>query len=294
MLVFDITLYLKIKWRKSVEVQRSTSVTDTYFMTLKKPALELSESCKSSGIDDDGAKELLLKNSDIRPINKHLAIGSRGERRHSSLPTISPIIKGRTSSGRRVSMPESNNGGGCRYVGRKWSGCASAFASNQQTPNPMANLAPRLHNEDMVHDILVKQDKKTTCCLCLMLAILFVCWLPHTVVCMINASCWCLFGSTITATSWFFQLDHAINPFLYGLMYVQFKNVLKQWLLIERVHAFKMRDTLILKNLQKKIQNEENNKQKSPNPHTKTSQFDVSQMTSQTDLTQDGADNTPL
>ncbi|KAH9509374.1 hypothetical protein Btru_045747 [Bulinus truncatus] len=279
MLVFDTSLYLKIKWRKSVEVQRSTSVTDTYFMTLKKPALELPESCiNAHGSEEDPAKESLLKNSDNKPINKHLAIGARSERRHSSLPAISPIIKGRTSSGRRVSMPESNTGsGGCRYVGRKWSGCATALTNNQNAPpTPLANLAPRLHTEDMVHDILVKQDKKTVTCLWLMLGILVTCWLPHAVVNMVNSRCWCLDTGALTATSWFFLLDHAVNPILYGLMYVQFKNVLKQWLLIERMHAFKMRDTLILKNLQKKVSCEENsNKEKSPNPSTKLHQFQV-------------------
>lgn len=292
MLVVDVALYMKIKWRKSVEVQRSTSVTDTYFMTLKKPALELSESCRSLAGDDDASKELLLKNSDARPFNKHLALGSRGERRHSSLPSISPILKGRTSSGRRVSMPESN-AGGCRYVGRKWSGCASALTNNQPA-NPMANLAPRLHTEDMVRDILVKQDRRTTLCLCLTLGLLMVCWLPHAVVSILNAGCWCLFGAALTATSWLYQLDHALNPFLYGIMYVQFKNVLKQWLLVERVHAFKMRDTLILKNLQRKYEAEDNNKDKSPSAPTRFSHFDVSRMTSQTELTMEEADNTLL
>ncbi|XP_005113193.1 uncharacterized protein LOC101858241 [Aplysia californica] len=289
MLILDTSLYLKIKWRKSVEVQRSTSVTDTYFMTLKKPALEL-ESCVNSGGDDDAAKESLLKNSDNKPINKHLAIGgARGERRHSSLPAISPIIKGRTSSGRRVSMPEGNTGGGCRYVGRKWSGCSTAFGNNQnQNPNPMANLAPRIHNEDMVHDILVKQDRKAARCLCLMLLTLVVCWLPHAVVSSVNARCWCLHGGPIIATGWIFMLDHTVNPFLYGLMNAQFKNVLKQWLLIERVHAFKMRDTLILKNLQKKVVCEENNKDKSPVPQTKSG-HDIIEVVATTD-----SDHTPL
>ncbi|XP_059178062.1 histamine H3 receptor-like [Physella acuta] len=293
MLVFNISLYLKIKWRKSVEVQRSTSVTDTYFMTLKKPALELPESClKDHGNEDDPAKESLLKNID-KPINKHLSLGARSERRHSSLPAISPIIKGRTSSGRRVSMPESNTGsGGCRYVGRKWSGCASALSNNQNAPpTPLANLAPRLHTEDMVHDILVKQDKKTARCLCLMLAVLVACWMPHAVLNVINAGCWCLNGALIS-TSWLVLADHAVNPILYGLMYVQFKNVLKQWLLIERMHAFKMRDTLILKNLQKKVMCEENNKEKSPNPETKLNQFHLPQISA--NFTHPHTDNTLL
>ncbi|CAG5129226.1 unnamed protein product [Candidula unifasciata] len=295
MLVFVVTLYLKLKWRKSVEVQRSTSVTDTYFMTLKKPASDIPESCITATGDDDSTKESLLKNSEPKLINKHLAIGSRGERRHSSLPSISPILKGRTSSGRRVSMPESNSGGGCRYVGRKWSGCTSALGPNQnQPPNPMANLAPRLHNEDMVHDLLVKQDRTTVNCLCLMLAALLICWLPHAVVSIINSRCWCLFGTTITITSWFFHLDHAINPFLYGLMYVQFINVLKQWLLIERVHAFKMRDTLILKNIQRKIDCEESSKQRSPNPQTKDKQFDVPHLAPHFDMANEDLDNISL
>ncbi|KAH9488947.1 hypothetical protein Btru_059767 [Bulinus truncatus] len=68
LLVFDTSLYLKIKWRKSVEVQRSTSVTDTFFMTLKKPALELPESCiNAHGSEEDLAKESLLKNSNNKP-----------------------------------------------------------------------------------------------------------------------------------------------------------------------------------------------------------------------------------
>ncbi|GFR93374.1 octopamine receptor [Elysia marginata] len=241
MFVFDISLYLKIKWRKKVEVQRSTSVTDTYFMTLKRPPLELPESCVGICGEEDGAKESLLKFAECKPFNKHLAIEGRGERRHSSLPAISPII-GRTSSGRRVSMPEGNDsGGGCRYIGRKWSGSSTALGNNQQSNMPL-----RLPNDDVVHDILVKQDKKTVNCLCLLLAVLFVCWLPRAVTGLVQVECWCLSRLTLAATSWFALISHSINPFVYCMMMTQFKNVVKQWLLWKQVHPFRRRDTLPL------------------------------------------------
>ena len=241
MFVFDISLYLKIKWRKKVEVQRSTSVTDTYFMTLKRPPLELPESCVGICGEEDGAKESLLKFSDCKPFNKHLMIEGRGERRHSSLPAISPII-GRTSSGRRVSMPEGNDSAaGCRYIGRKWSGSSTALGNNQQSNMPL-----RLPNDDVVHDILVKQDKKTVNCLCLLLLVTFLCWLPRVVTGLVQVECWCLSRLTLTATSWFSLLGHSLNPFIYCFMMTQFKNVLKQWLLWEKVHAFRRRDTLPL------------------------------------------------
>lgn len=293
MLAFDVTLYFKMKWRKSVEVQRSTSVTDTYFMTLKKPTLELPESCMMGG-ETEANKESLLRNSDMKLINKHLAVAGRGERRHSSLPAISPIIQGRTSSGRRVSMPEGNIGGACRYVGRKWSGCSSAFSINQnQPPNPVANLAPRAHNEDMVQDILVKQDKSTVICLSLMFSAVVICLLPHAAVSTLQARCWCLPETTLTATSWLHQLHHAIIPFLYGLMYVQFSKVIKQWLLLERVHAFKMRDTLILKNLQKNILGEEKAQTKNLNFGSSLSQSG-SQGESLSNQVHQNIDNTSL
>ncbi|RUS74949.1 hypothetical protein EGW08_017284 [Elysia chlorotica] len=241
MFIFDISLYLKIKWRKKVEVQRSTSVTDTYFMTLKRSPLELPESCVGVCGEGDGAKESLLKFSDCKPFNKHLAIEGRGERRHSSLPAISPII-GRTSSGRRVSMPEGNDsGGGCRYVGRKWSGSSTALGNNQQPNMPL-----RLPHDGVVHDILVKQDKKTVNCLCLLLAVLILCWLPRAVTGLVQVECWCLSHPTLTATSWFALLSHSANPFIYCILMTQFKNVLKQWLLWKQVHAFRRRDTLPL------------------------------------------------
>ncbi|GFO47103.1 octopamine receptor [Plakobranchus ocellatus] len=241
MFVFDVSLYLKIKWRKKVEVQRSTSVTDTYFMTLKKSPLELPESCVGVCGDEDGAKESLLKFAECKPFNKHLAIEGRGERRHSSLPAISPII-GRTSSGRRVSMPEGNDSkDGCRYVGRKWSGSSTALGNNQQSNMPL-----RLPNDGVVHDILVKQDKKTVRCLCLLLSIMLVCWLPRAITGLVQVDCWCVPRASITATSWFALISHLINPFIYGLMNAQFKNVLKQWLLWEQMHAYRRRDTLPL------------------------------------------------
>ena len=241
MFVFDISLYLKIKWRKKVEVQRSTSVTDTYFMTLKRSPLELPESCVGVCGEGDGAKESLLKFAECKPFNKHLAIEGRGERRHSSLPAISPII-GRTSSGRRVSMPEGNDsGGGCRYVGRKWSGSSTALGNNQQSNMPL-----RMPHDGVVHDILVKQDKKTVNCLCLLLAVLVVCWLPRAVTGLVQVECWCLSRLTLTATSWFALLGHSVNPFIYCILMTQFKNVLKQWLLWKQVHAFRRRDTLPL------------------------------------------------
>ena len=114
----------------------------------------------------------------------------------------------------------------------------------------MANLAPRPQNEDFL-TTLVKQDIKSVQCQCLLLVVIFCCWLPHAVVSCLNSQCRCLDQTYVTVTSWNFLLVHAMNPIIYGLMNSQFFSVLKQWLLTERVHAFKMRDTLILRSLER-------------------------------------------
>ena len=79
-----------------------------------------------------------------------------------------------------------NAGVGCRYVGRKWSGCSTGSKQNL-TSNPLANLSPRSQPEMTAHDVLLRQDVKAARWLCVMLTCLVVCWLPHAVVCLVQS-----------------------------------------------------------------------------------------------------------
>ena len=132
LVALNLSLYFKLRCRKSVEVQRSTSVTDTYFMTLRRSTIDLEVCINVSHKDSTAAADpstskpsdsRLLNNfltlgayqkrhsslPDVKPLYRYSGIsGSRHQqRRHSALPSLSPgIVKGRTSSGRRVSLPE--------------------------------------------------------------------------------------------------------------------------------------------------------------------------------------------
>ncbi|XP_076449506.1 uncharacterized protein LOC143285938 [Babylonia areolata] len=207
-------------------------------------------------------------------------------RRHSSaLVTLSPLLDvSRSLNQRRVSLPDwalrgdcsptaGNNSSQCRYVGRKWSGCGGGAntplgqgglgglgSSSQGLFGSSSGLfgggggggphgggvGGRPPGEDLVHELLVKQDQKAACCLALLLAACTLCWLPFAFLNLVRANCpRCVTPTALAVCRWLLLANSAINPFLYGLLNAQFRNILRQWFYLDTSRRYRPRDTYI-------------------------------------------------
>ncbi|KAL8583326.1 hypothetical protein ACOMHN_057612 [Nucella lapillus] len=297
MWIINCSLYQKIRQRKSVEIRRSTSVTDTFYVTVKnsKPTIHITEAPSIAGppscTDLPSPASPLIPFRSSSPTHHHNPSPPPGNnlhpgnvtpnmgRRHSSaLMTLSPQLEvGRQLSQRRVSLPDwalrgdcsptgGNNTSQCRYVGRKWSGCGGSSTSIGQGGLGMGSSqglfggsssglyaggasggGVRPQGEDLVHELLVKQDQKAACCLALLLAACTLCWLPFAFVTLVRAHCPpCVTPTTLTVCRWLLLANSAINPFLYGLLNAQFRNILRQWFYLDAAsRRYRPRDTYI-------------------------------------------------
>lgn len=204
-------------------------------------------------------------------------------RRHSSVITsLSPQLDIRHQlNQRRISLPDAvlrnnytpspaTNTNDCRYVGRKWSGCGATGLGSELGSRMGSEMGSRLGSassvlgsgglypqmrapgDDLVHELLVKQDQKAACCLGLLLAACTLCWLPFAAVTLVRARCpSCVTHAADAVSLWLLLANSAINPFLYGLLNAQFRNILRQWFYLSKARKYRLRDTYIYMGVQK-------------------------------------------
>ncbi|ESP02568.1 hypothetical protein LOTGIDRAFT_138181 [Lottia gigantea] len=113
--------------------------------------------------------------------------------------------------------------------------------------NSMSNITgvsgTRKQSDDLVREMMVKQDKKAACSLGMMVIVFTVCWTPHMVVQVINSKCGqCLPEIITNVTFWILVINSAINPFLYGLLNKEYRKVLGRWM-----HCYSRRRTFRIK-----------------------------------------------
>nr|KAG5692998.1 hypothetical protein BaRGS_011634 [Batillaria attramentaria] len=102
-------------------------------------------------------------------------------------------------------------------------------------------------SDDLVKEMLVRQDKKAARCLGLLVTVFTLCWLPHTVVAVLRASDPSMVASWVRdLVFWVLLLNSAINPFLYGLLNAEFRKILRGWFYFRRSkNKFRLKHALL-------------------------------------------------
>lgn len=266
--VLNSSLYFKITRRKSIKIRRSLSVTDHHLLTLRKSSSESESS--PNGMDSES---LEIPRSENR---QRLLAAARAGRRHTYQFCSNSIRGGggllggvayhgqsshRPMFSRRTSLQDALPGvgtmaalaGAVPYLPRVTS-CqkflhngSSSFLAGSSSAGPRGSaLSVRKQSDDLVKELLVRQDKKAARCLGLLVTVLTICWLPYTVMAVLRST------NPFTITPWVRDLlfwvlltNSAINPFLYGLLNAEFRKILYAWFYFRRRKRFRLKQALL-------------------------------------------------
>lgn len=238
LLILNLALYYKISERKTAKVRRSISGIDTVLFTLLKASSSDSE-CNGYGEDNNNdlsrMQRMERRSSRMSPVPLN--------RRHTMSQIVLP---GMSYSPFMASSPRQS-----RPLKRRISlqDClqSSGYSSSLQVPRRKSHVlkqslsdsllpvSRKQSRDDLVKDLLEKQDKKAACFLGSLQSVLFLCWTPLTVVSLFNAATQSrLLPHWVDSVSlWVLLGNSAINPFLYGLLNAEFNKVVKGWFKIK-------------------------------------------------------------
>lgn len=104
----------------------------------------------------------------------------------------------------------------------------------------------RKQSDDLVKEMLVRQDKKAARCLGLLVTVFTICWLPYTVVAVLRAnSPELVVGWVRDLVFWVLLTNSSINPFLYGLLNAEFRKILSAWFSFPRRKKYRTKQALL-------------------------------------------------
>ncbi|XP_067651915.1 tyramine receptor Ser-2-like [Haliotis asinina] len=247
----NCSIYFKISRRKSMKIRRSLSASDTFILTYRKSS---SESDCTTNPSDESAD--LFPNSFSRLDIRRTSLIMNSTRRHSlanyltpARASSAPAQYSRMSVKRRVSFDTLMGQTAYRPSAiRKSSMCGTGLRSSSVI---------RKQSDDLVRDLLVKQDKKAACSLGMLVLVFTLCWTPYMVSSVVYAKCdTCLASWVRTVAFWVLMANSAINPFLYGLLNAEFRKVLRQWFFCPKTRKYRLKEALLYWNLQQGMDSE--------------------------------------
>ncbi|KAL8561461.1 hypothetical protein ACOMHN_046917 [Nucella lapillus] len=233
--VLNCSLYFKITRRKSIKIRRSLSVNDNYLLTFRKSSSE-SESSPNYGADGS-------ETGDIRAAEQRqrlLAVTRAGRRHTFAFPMHQSKLGGNggggAGCGRFTSSGNSGVGGGSLVPMGLWYGSGQRHSV----------CSTRKQSDDLVRELLVRQDKKAARLLGLLVTVFTLCWLPHTLLALLRAyHPLAVPGWSRDLVFWVLVTNSAINPFLYGLLNAEFRKILRGWFYFTRSSKFRLKHALL-------------------------------------------------
>ncbi|CAG5115165.1 unnamed protein product [Candidula unifasciata] len=215
-LSLNCSLYVGILQRKRVQIRRSVSASD-----------------KLTWLDRRTSVSSIPDFASMTDENMHLLNGTnsrRGQMRlNSKRRNSADVVLLRSSA----PSPLFNN----MNSGRRFS----------WAPRKNYLVRPSKCGEELAKNLLVKQDRKAAFWLGLLVAVFLVCWLPHTIVGILqsgkqaNVPQW-----TKDVTFWLLLANSAINPLMYGLFNREIRRAFKQWLCGGSGRKWRARNALLL------------------------------------------------
>ncbi len=241
----NCSIYFKISQRKSMKIRRSLSASDTFILTYRKSS---SESDCTTNPSDESAD--LFPNSFTRLDIRRTSLIKNCNRRHSLANYLTqPRSSNSTTQYSRMSMKRRVSFD--TVMGQTAYRPSTIRKSSMCGTGPRSSSTIRKESDDLVRDLLVKQDKKAACSLGMLVLVFSICWTPYMVTSVIYAKCFtCLAPWLRTMSMWILMANSAINPFLYGLLNAEFRKVLRQWFFCPKTRKYKLKEALLYWNLQ--------------------------------------------
>lgn len=219
MLSLNGSLYLGILRRKRVQIRRSVSVSDRLTCFDRRTSI-----CSIPELNSVAEERIHLLNG-ISP--RHFQSRPRAMRRNSA-----DIILLRSSAS---SAPCSTNPqSGQRNRRFSWA------------PGK-TSMRPIKRGEELAKTLLVKQDRRAAFWLGLLVIVFLVCWLPHTIVGILQANKHMILPQWAKdVTFWFLMINSTVNPLMYGFFNREIRRSCKQWFCGETSRKWRVKNALAL------------------------------------------------
>ena len=231
----------------STKIRRSISSTDTYSMNYRKWSSESDQASTNSNNNNNTPPNFddTAEICPLPPLRSELRRGSAlftNSRRTSLAHFIStksgmPHLSKFVANPRRFSVDATPVVLGANNRPRRLT--QPVLASRSSIPS-------RKQSDDLVRDLLIRQDKKALLSLGLLVIVCAICWTPFTVSTVIYSfdkhamPAW-----LINVFYWILAANSAVNPFLYGIWNSDFRKVLISWLHCQVYHRFRLQEALV-------------------------------------------------
>ncbi|CAG5128089.1 unnamed protein product [Candidula unifasciata] len=109
------------------------------------------------------------------------------------------------------------------------------------------SIRPMKCGEELAKSLLVKQDRRAAFWLGLLVIVFLLCWLPHTIVGILQSTkCVNIPQWTKDLTLWFLLINSAVNPLMYGFFNREIRRAFKYWLWGETSPKWRVKNALAL------------------------------------------------
>lgn len=258
----NVSVFVKIRRRKATKIRRSLSTSEYCFYMSRKSS---SDSENTIAEDDPTSFQGIFRRQENRFLTykqyKPMA------RRHTLAQDIlhagvSASHLARLASSRKVSFDVTVL---AQPLALRKTSHHSVISRNSLSPCT-GYTRRQSTGEELVRDLMIRQDKKAACSLGLLVLVLTVCWAPLCVCSIVYAydssfiPAWAL-----AIAQWFTACNSALNPFLYAIGNAEFRKVIKSWIGCVDTGPFKYHKAFLYHSIQLPTDGETTREPTTPN-----------------------------
>ncbi|XP_064599438.1 5-hydroxytryptamine receptor 1A-alpha-like [Liolophura sinensis] len=254
----NVSVFVKIRRRKATKIRRSLSTSEYCFHMSRKSS---SDSENTIAEDDHGffrrQENRFLTYKQYKPMARRHTLAQ--DILHAG---VSASHLARLASSRKVSFDVTVL---AQPLALRKSSHHSVISRNSLSPCT-GYTRRQSTGEELVRDLMIRQDKKAACSLGLLVFVLTVCWAPLCVCSIIYS-----FDSSfipawaLAVTQWLTACNSALNPFLYAIGNAEFRKVIKSWIGCVDTGPFKYHKAFLYHSIQLPTDGENTREPTTPN-----------------------------